>query len=758
MEKRTVRIYKAPDGKGKYINKTNQFLNKAQQGTEVNEGPEKYIQYIQSELQKQTSPEEIYKTLVQAGIPEESAQGLIQHVMQGMSQGTPAEDQQVAESNMQYQPDMSTQFQDGGEQVFNQYAEMQDQDNSENLDLQQMIENTPGTQDIKFPGMENYIPSYEPIGWNETNTDAYGNFVFESGGTKKSFTKNVLTFLKEKQEGGEDKTLGKGNPMDTSLDTVARRKSDFLATLKSSADKAKTEELYGKMMESGDPSMMQIANTLGQGDNAQPIPLAPIMQMGGFTGGVDPMEYFQNGGYDAQYAQDGVEVRKAKINYIPRIKTVPGGLRNITPWNKLYSSYNQISQNIPYNVSDNTAYTGSMEGFHPIERKVTKTGLFGRPKQWTDIYTNAPQRIELDKETKASNKSKKSKDWVDITGPKNKYAGLSNEEWDTLSASAKKAIRKGNRALERNERRYNKQLEKDREFEAFGKGNPSVNYMFDNEEDYNRDWEGLELDKDKNIIPYKLKGDVYQTADTPGYKQLYKSAGAQYNPIDFNNDPSLDWDTSKTKYYREGGLYKAILGVKTPTNELSPSSDATRSVQLLTDPNNSLMGVTQPFMNQNVPQNNAPQQPVYYTDPNMTGENSESAYDTIAVDSTKNKKRTFDGEAAVNVFNAGAEGVLGFINRRQQARQEKEFMNNNFNADNIYAHSSDKDRGDWVDYGSQLGQYRFDQMGQRANGRFAYGQTGGFMQEGGPLEGEETFMTEEELADFLANGGEVEYL
>jgi hypothetical protein len=54
MEKRTVRIYKAPDGQGRYINKTNQFLHRAQEGAQVDNGMDQYVQYIQSELQNQT--------------------------------------------------------------------------------------------------------------------------------------------------------------------------------------------------------------------------------------------------------------------------------------------------------------------------------------------------------------------------------------------------------------------------------------------------------------------------------------------------------------------------------------------------------------------------------------------------------------------------------------------------------------------------------------------------------------------------------
>jgi hypothetical protein len=247
------------------------------------------------------------------------------------------------------------QYQDGGEQeALDQYATLTDQgqEDPESYSLDAMIENTPGTQTIQFPGLEEYLPSYTPIGWDQTNVDAYGNATFERGGTKKSFAKNVLNYLKKQQEGGEgdaaevdpNQPLGRGNLQDTDTDTVSKRKSNFLATLKNQADTAKTEELHGKMMQSGDPSLMQIANTLGQGEKAKPIPFAPVAQEGGFTGGADPMDYFQEGGYDEQYAQKGAEVRKAKVNYVPRYITTDGGLRNVIPWNRLVSSQKQLLQ------------------------------------------------------------------------------------------------------------------------------------------------------------------------------------------------------------------------------------------------------------------------------------------------------------------------------------------------------------------------------------------------------------------------------
>ena len=59
--------------------------------------------------------------------------------------------------------------------------------------------------------------------------------------------------------------------------------------------------------------------------------------------------------------------------------------------------------------------------------------------------------------------------------------------------------------------------------------------------------------------------------------------------------------------------------------------------------------------------------------------------------------------------------------------------------------------------------FRYDQEGQDRSSRDTYGQYGGYMQQGGfqqPYfeEDEEVYMTPEELEQFLAAGGQVEYL
>ena len=124
-----------------------------------------------------------------------------------------------------------------------------------------------------------------------------------------------------------------------------------------------------------------------------------------------------------------------------------------------------------------------------------------------------------------------------------------------------------------------------------------------------------------------------------------------------------------------------------------------------------------------------------------------------------NQKMGFDGEAAVNVLNAGVRGITGLINKSDQNKQERQ-MYDNLSSDNLYAAQGTKHRGDWSDLGSMSGQFRFDQQGQDRSGFSSYGRYGGYMQTGGAsyTQGDEVYMSDEDIQNFMANGGEIEYL
>jgi hypothetical protein len=119
----------------------------------------------------------------------------------------------------------------------------------------------------------------------------------------------------------------------------------------------------------------------------------------------------------------------------------------------------------------------------------------------------------------------------------------------------------------------------------------------------------------------------------------------------------------------------------------------------------------------------------------------------------KAKSKWFGGnEGMLNTINAGARGIAGMIDRfRNKDRDAK--MYENLTADNLYASDPSLDRGKYSVTGSDYGLYTSPDQGQTWGSRSAqYGGTSNYS------EGDEVEMTEEELEQFLANGGEVEYL
>jgi hypothetical protein len=102
-------------------------------------------------------------------------------------------------------------------------------------------------------------------------------------------------------------------------------------------------------------------------------------------------------------------------------------------------------------------------------------------------------------------------------------------------------------------------------------------------------------------------------------------------------------------------------------------------------------------------------------------------------------------EAALNTFNAAANTGLGMIERYQNAKANNMQLAN-YMADNLYATNEHRNRGT---YETNSGLFRPDEMGFT-----------GVVKYGGPIyaEGGEAYMTQEEIDDFIANGGELEYL
>lgn len=121
----------------------------------------------------------------------------------------------------------------------------------------------------------------------------------------------------------------------------------------------------------------------------------------------------------------------------------------------------------------------------------------------------------------------------------------------------------------------------------------------------------------------------------------------------------------------------------------------------------------------------------------------------LAID-VKNKLSQGEREARLIAGNTLMRGVAGFKNRIDDSKQMADFYDN-FSADNLYASDPSRDRGDYA----ESGLYRPDEQGQTWYGRSA--QMGGYIDDDFE-DGEEVYMTDEEIKEYMANGGQIEFI
>jgi len=524
MEKRKVRIYKSPDGEGKYINKTKQFLEKAQDGMQVSGGQDDVQEqlenvklYIKGLKSEDIDDQDIYKVLVSKGIRKDIASYLLEEINSEIEEEEAAAEQK--------------------ENGATEEGEKQEQEMSQ--------EEAPAEEEPD-QGME-YYNSYA----NEED-DYNPNMEYQYGGktSKRNFTKNVLSLLK-KQEGGAEKEPGKGERFDTINGDVSK-KSEFVSKIKEIADKAAVDELYKKMMGSNNPELIEGAQKIAEQRNKPSMGTFQEAQSGGLVGGDKQPEMFMYGGtelpfYEADFlpearygysvgnlrkAQNGdngklteEELKQAKELGINDPGFSPSGTRrridesrrnkwideqmqsrsNSTEKNNKTSNDKRTYIGTPYNARTREAYTDSFEGLNPYAKTVHKRGLFGRPKQWTEYYSKGSgpgKPLTPGQEIKAAYEKQMAEN-------KSLKHGVEKDVWDDLSGKAKREIRRGERQLGREARRGYKSMIEDAEF---NKG-VHAQYKYNSEEDLERDlkradkaWdkdESFVSDIDHEGVPYK---------------------------------------------------------------------------------------------------------------------------------------------------------------------------------------------------------------------------------------------------------------
>jgi hypothetical protein len=394
----------------------------------------------------------------------------------------------------------------------------------------------------------------------------------------------------------------------------------------------------------------------------------------------------------------------------------------------------------PYDKRSGQQFAG-MQGFNPNAQisniDVTKTGLLGRPKKYSITYNNNPTGKPEDRRLAGTAPAAQSKE-VSESKPT-----FSNTEG--LGFRAASAIRRGERKNAREVARGENQnlSASDANLDPYA-GFPL---------DHPIRSEKLATNSVKNYLkpsqasPSKLIDGKYDLNGNPisptSTATTAPSVGANGRPVgniayqerlrkESPSKEKLDELYSRDVFddYKYGGLHKflpqAQPGLETPVAQddrferLPMKSSKEVGQELMMDSRKKL-------------QEEANYEPDEYT-----------------VDYKRKDMFAGDLGEALPMINAGLTGIASGIDKfrnkdREAARYE------NLNAENLYAVDPSRDRGD---YDTNTGLYRADDMGQKWNSRSA--QYGGAMDD--YYEDDEVDMTEEELADFLANGGEVEYL
>jgi hypothetical protein len=121
---------------------------------------------------------------------------------------------------------------------------------------------------------------------------------------------------------------------------------------------------------------------------------------------------------------------------------------------------------------------------------------------------------------------------------------------------------------------------------------------------------------------------------------------------------------------------------------------------------------------------------------------------------------TTDYESGVNVFNAGMKKALGLVDPFGKNKAQNQMLLDNSNIMNLASRTVRQDLNDHQDLGSAYGGFRT--YGAEQQGRGAFGKDGGTFKRGGSQmeysEGDELYMTEAEIAEFIRNGGKLEFV
>ena len=431
------------------------------------------------------------------------------------------------------------------------------------------------------------------------------------------------------------------------------------------------------------------------------------------------------------------------------------------------------------------------DGTYIKDITVNKTGMFGRPKQYSVTYSSP-----YDQRTPQFSLNTPTADKPEPTPQASTTNSSVRTDATGLSGRATRDIKRGERKSERQVARGEKRFgTAEEQAQAYERANPMETLPLRNAQS--------ELNKILNTGPQRIS-----TID-----EIRNQVNMDYVPARAKYDYIFDKGETKpryTKWYDQSGKINDQTGTRWDAMDIEPGQEQydSRFDWLLRDQNLKYISPEQAsyYDISNTYQNGGPfvgANPVVYTgNPALVGQsdvgmitlnqgiqgqgqinwadlNNNKGFNLqqptqYTVDPTQREDyqvaKTFNpGEvtvdvrnrlsndqlqAGMNLANAGIRGITGFKNRMDDARIARDFYDN-FTADNLYASDPSRDRGDY----SESGLYRPDEQGQIWYGRSKqYGGGINFGEDPDYVEGDEVYMTDDEIRQYMANGGQVEYL
>jgi hypothetical protein len=461
----------------------------------------------------------------------------------------------------------------------------------------------------------------------------------------------------------------------------------------------------------------------------------------------------------------------ASIKYNTQITANnPGLWDTILPWNPILrsrGSYGKQTKN-PYYINSGDPYTGQLPK-DAVARYVTKTGMFGRPKKYLDIYdvssfgSGAGASLNLESLKELENNLGRSRNRTSNTGIQpngTKYVeGMKigrNQMYQTkldpngipMGIDRKGRLRSAETSIPVIE---NSNVGAPLPLSFFPPGDPRGAYLKSQ----------LTLPEQPAIpqpmpegYPINNVGPINTEMAYGGY--LPQAANGEEIQFPFLASSSVSQDgnpiNTPTSYTGFGSPGYDYLGesIKKTNSEFENQGGIGE-------------GGIGPCNEDEVLD---PNSPCY--DPNYKAD--EKKY--VGVENKVQNMKTFDPEAMLNVGNTGIRAGIGVLNNFERKNQQKELYDKNWGSTQVSGDTARINKGKWnpnsgnsyegTTGNDTLGMGPMAKYGRyMANGGYAepYNYyTDGYLPQQEQLNDDEAYMTEEQIQQYLAAGGQIEYI